>query len=171
MAFRVLFLCTGNSARSVLCEATLNHLDRGRFEAASAGSHPAGSVNPHALHQLRSRGMSTEGLHSKRWDTLSGPDVQRFDLVLTVCDNAATEPCPVLFGEFVRGHWGLPDPAAVDGTESEIADAFSITHRVIIARLQAFIQLPVENMEADELLDVLLRIEQWYPALPLGVGR
>jgi protein-tyrosine-phosphatase len=171
MAFGVLFLCTGNSSRSILCEASLNHLGQGRFEAASAGSRPAGVVNPHALDQLRSRGMSVAGLHSKSWETVSTPDAQRFDLVITVCDNAAAEPCPVLFGDFVRTHWGLPDPASVEGTESEVADAFSITHRIIIARMRALTRLPVETMNPGELTAALQRIEDGFPALPLQALR
>lgn len=167
MPFSVLFLCTGNSARSILAEFTLAHLGGERFAAFSAGSHPAGRVNPYALDQLRARGMSTEGARSKSWDEFPRGDAPRLDLLVTVCDSAAAEACPVVFGDFARVHWSLPDPAAVTGTVGDIAEAFARTHRVLIARLEALVALPVEEMDRDALLGAMQRIGQRHPALPM----
>lgn len=148
---RVLFICTGNSARSILSEATLNHLGKGRFEAYSAGSKPTGQVNPYALEELAAAGIPTEGLSSKSWDRFVGEDAPPLDIVVTVCDSAASEPCPVLFGDFVRTHWGLPDPAAATGSPVAIHEAFRQAHRLITYRLMALLNLPVETMSAEEL--------------------
>ena len=144
MTYRVLFVCTGNSARSVLAEATLRAWGGDRFETFSAGSQPAGRINPYALDTLSAEGIATAGLRSKSWDEFSGEAAQHIDLVVTVCDNAASEPCPVFFGDFVRTHWGLPDPAAVEGSEAEKRAAFAHAHAVIKARLHAFLVLPAE---------------------------
>lgn len=148
---RVLFVCTGNSARSILSEATLNHLGKGRFVAFSAGSKPTGQVNPHALEELVASGISTEGLSSKSWDQFVGEQAPPLDIVVTVCDAAASEPCPVLFGDFVRTHWGLPDPAAAKGDPATIQDAFRKAHRMITSRIMALLKLPIETLSADEL--------------------
>jgi arsenate reductase len=137
---RVLFLCTGNSARSVLAEATLRAWAGQRFEAFSAGSQPTGQINPFALAQLQAEGIATAGLRSKSWDEFA--DGAPMDVVITVCDAAAAETCPVVFGDFVRTHWGLPDPAAVQGTDAEKAEAFAQAHAIIKARLQALLALP-----------------------------
>lgn len=142
MLHRILFVCTGNSARSVLSEATLNAWGAGRFEAFSAGSQPTGRINPFAVAQLQSDGIPTGGLRSKSWDEFSGDDAPPLDLVVTVCDSAAAEACPVFFGNFHRTHWGLPDPAGVDGSESDKAAAFARAHATIKARLRALIDLP-----------------------------
>jgi protein-tyrosine-phosphatase len=142
MTHRVLFVCTGNSARSVLAEATLRAWGRTRFEAFSAGSQPTGRVNPYALDALAAAGMSTAGLRSKSWDEFFGDSAPSMDLVVTVCDSAAAEACPVFFGDFVRTHWGLPDPAAVQGTDAEIRAAFSRAHAVVQARMAALLELP-----------------------------
>lgn len=144
MTHRVLFVCTGNSARSVLAEATLRAWAGGRFEAFSAGSQPAGRINPYALDTLIAAGISTAGLRSKSWDEFSGEGAPRIDLVVTVCDSAASEPCPVFFGDFVRTHWGLPDPAAVQGSEADKRQAFALAHATIKARLMAFLTLSPE---------------------------
>ena len=144
MKHRVLFLCTGNSARSVLAEATLRAWAGNRFEAFSAGSQPAGKVNPYALGQLAAEGMATVGLRSKSWDEFATGDSAPMDLVITVCDAAAAEACPIMFGDFVRAHWGLPDPAAVEGSDEEKREAFRLGHRIIKARLQALLALPNE---------------------------
>ncbi|WP_108471630.1 arsenate reductase ArsC [Rhodanobacter thiooxydans] len=152
---RVLFICTGNSARSILSEATLNHLGAGRFAAFSAGSRPTGRVHPQAIEELKARGIATEGLASKSWDRFTEAGAPPLDIVITVCDNAASETCPVLFGDFVRSHWGLPDPAAQD---TDIAAAFRRAHRLIERRITALLQLPVETMGRDELQQTLDRI-------------
>ncbi|HET6604751.1 MAG TPA: arsenate reductase ArsC [Xanthomonadaceae bacterium] len=167
MAFRVLFLCTGNSARSVLAEATLEALGAPRFAAASAGSHPAGAVHPAALDQLRARGFGTDGLRSKSWDEFAAPGSAPFELVVTVCDHAAGEACPAFPGDFTRVHWSLPDPAAVDGDARARAEAFARTHRVLLARLQALVAEPVETMDRAALTAAMQRIERRYPPLPL----
>ncbi|WP_221282040.1 arsenate reductase ArsC [Chiayiivirga flava] len=142
MPHRVLFVCTGNSARSVLSEATLNAWGRGRFEAFSAGSQPTGRIHPFAVAQLQAEGIATAGLHSKSWDAFSGDGAPRLDVVVTVCDSAAAEACPVFFGDFHRSHWGLPDPAAVEGSDADKAAAFAQAHATIKARLRALIDLP-----------------------------
>lgn len=154
---RVLFICTGNSARSILSEATLNHIGKGRFEALSAGSQPSGRVHPAALEQLAALGMSTDGLASKSWDRFAQAGAPALDIVITVCDNAANETCPVLFGPFVKSHWGLPDPAAIRDAEA-LGEAFRKAHALIIRRVTALLQLPVETMHRDELQQALDRI-------------
>lgn len=138
---RVLFLCTGNSARSVLAEATLRAWAGHRFEVFSAGSQPTGVVNPHAIAQLQAEGIATAGLRSKSWDVFA--EAAPMDLVITVCDAAAAEACPVVFGDFVRTHWGLPDPAAVQGSEADKQRAFAQAHAIVKARLLALLALPV----------------------------
>ncbi|KAF1697933.1 low molecular weight phosphatase family protein [Pseudoxanthomonas jiangsuensis] len=142
--YRVLFLCTGNSARSVLAEATLRAWAGHRFEAFSAGSQPAGRVNPFALERLAAEGIPTTGLRSKSWDEFATADAAPMDLVVTVCDAAASESCPVVFGDFLRVHWGLPDPAAVEGSDEDRREAFRQAHRVVKARLLALLALPAD---------------------------
>lgn len=144
MTINVLFLCTGNSARSVLAEATLRAWGGSRFAAFSAGSQPTGRVNPFALAQLSADGISSTGLRSKSWDEFSAADAPRMDLVITVCDSAAAESCPVVFGDFLRTHWGLPDPAAVEGSDSDKQQAFAQAHDIVKTRLQALLALPAE---------------------------
>jgi protein-tyrosine-phosphatase len=153
---RVLFICTGNSARSILSEAALNHLGKGRFEAFSAGSQPSGRVHPRAIEQLQAAGVPTEGLASKSWGRFSEAGAPALDIVITVCDNAASEACPVLFGNFVQSHWGLSDPAAAAGEDA--AAAFRRAHAVIRQRIVALLDLPVETMERAELKQALDRI-------------
>jgi protein-tyrosine-phosphatase len=145
---RVLFICTGNSARSILSEATLNHLGKGRFEAFSAGSRPNGRVNPYAIEELKAVGIPTDGLSSKSWDRFTGEGAPPLDLVITVCDNAANETCPVLFGDFVKAHWGQPDPAAAQ-------EAFRVAHALVLYRVTALLNLPVETMSRDALKQAL----------------
>ena len=151
MKRRVLFLCTGNSARSVLAEATLRAWAGNRFEVFSAGSQPTGSVNPYAMAQLSAEGIPTAGLRSKSWDEFATEGSAPMELVVTVCDAAAAETCPVVFGDFLRTHWGLPDPAAIEGSEEEKREAFRQAHRIVKARLLAFLALPAEvwNDRAD----------------------
>ncbi len=147
MKRRVLFLCTGNSARSVLAEATLRAWAGHRFEVFSAGSQPTGTVNPYALDQLAAEGIPTVGLRSKSWDEFATAGAAPMDLVLTVCDSAAAEECPVVFGDFLGAHWGLPDPAAVEGGDEACRAAFQQAHRIVKARLQALLALPAEVWE------------------------
>lgn len=147
MAYNVLFLCTGNSARSIMAEAILNHKGKGRFTAYSAGSHPAGKPRPEALHQIASAGLSTAGLRSKSWDEFSAPGAPKLDFVFTVCDNAAKEPCPWWAGQPMTAHWGIPDPAAVQGTPSEIARAFRDAFTVLDRRIGLFLSLPLASLD------------------------
>jgi arsenate reductase len=151
---RVLFICTGNSARSILSEATLNHLGNGRFEAFSAGSQPTGRVNPYAIEELKAVGIPTEGLSSKSWDRFTKEGAPLLDIVITVCDDAASETCPVLFGDFVKSHWGLPDPAAANSAAARI-EAFRKAHTLVTYRITALLKLPVEPMSRGELQHAL----------------
>jgi arsenate reductase len=146
--FNVLFLCTGNSARSILAEAVLNHLGKGRFRAFSAGSHPTGEVNPFALELLRERGISTGGLYSKSWDEFALPDAPRLDFVFTVCDKAAGEVCPIWPGQPMTAHWGIEDPAAVDGDDAAKRRAMAIACRHLSTRINLFISLPFGKLDA-----------------------
>ncbi|MEO7068839.1 MAG: arsenate reductase ArsC [Rhodanobacter sp.] len=146
---RVLFICTGNSARSILCEATLNHLGQGRFEAFSAGNRPTGQVHLAAIKQLETLGLATDRLASKSWDRFVEADAPTLDIVITVCDNAVREACPMFSGDFVRSHWGLPDPAVA--APEAIEEAFRRTHQQIRRRLRDLVKLPVETMRRDEL--------------------
>jgi len=146
MTYNVLFLCTGNSARSIIAEAILNKVGAGRFHAYSAGSFPKGQVNPHALDMLARLGYDTGQLRSKSWDEFAEPDAPPLDFVITVCDNAAGEVCPVWPGHPATAHWGMPDPAAVEGTPSEIALAFADTYRMLDNRIEAFASLKMEGL-------------------------
>jgi arsenate reductase len=145
--YNVLFLCTGNSARSILAECILNREGAGRFAAYSAGSHPQGSVHPLALALLERKGFKTQQLRSKSWDEFSQPDSPAFDFVFTVCDNAANESCPVWTGQPMRAHWGIPDPAAVQGNESERGLAFAEAFRMLSLRISAFANLPIASLD------------------------
>lgn len=155
--FNVLFLCTGNSARSILAEAILNRVGGGRFKAFSAGSHPSGRVNPHALELLQRLGFETANLRSKAWDEFAGPGAPELDFVFTVCDNAAGEVCPVWPGQPMTAHWGMPDPAAVQGTAVEIATAFRDTFRGLERRIRMFTALPLASLDR---LSLTARIRQ-----------
>ncbi len=143
----VLFLCTGNSARSILAEAVLNHRGAGRFRAFSAGSHPNGRVNPYALALLAKTGLPTDGLRSKSWDEFAAPGAPPLDFVFTVCDNAANEACPLWPGQPVTAHWGLPDPAAVAGTEAEKEKAFRDTYVALERRISLFTSLQISGLD------------------------
>ncbi|OAI51643.1 hypothetical protein AYO46_07750 [Betaproteobacteria bacterium SCGC AG-212-J23] len=140
MVRNVLFLCTGNSARSILAEAYLNWAGRGRFYAHSAGSHPGGKVNPFALELLQRKGIPTDGLHSKSWDVFAKPGAPNLDFVFTVCDNAAGEVCPLWPGRPIKGHWGVPDPAAVQGSDEEKRKAFLDAFNRLSSRIDAFLK-------------------------------
>jgi arsenate reductase len=137
----VLFLCTGNSARSVLAEAILNASGGARFRAFSAGSHPAGRVNPFALELLAKNGIGTAGLRSKSWDEFARPDAPKMDFIFTVCDSAAAEACPIWPGHPVTAHWGVPDPAAVQGSDEERRRAFAEAFALLSERIRRFIEL------------------------------
>jgi arsenate reductase (thioredoxin) len=145
--FNVLFLCTGNSARSIMAESILNRLGQGRFGAFSAGSFPAGGVNPHALELLRRLNYPTGELRSKSWGEFADKSAPELDFVFTVCDNAAGEVCPVWPGQPMTAHWGMPDPAAVEGTEAEKHLAFADTYRMLNNRISIFISLPMSSLD------------------------
>jgi arsenate reductase len=145
--YNVLFLCTGNSARSIMAEAILNQKGNGRFVAYSAGSHPSGRPRPEALNQIESAGMSTAGLRSKSWDEFAVPGAPKLDFVFTVCDNAAKEECPYWPGQPMTAHWGIPDPAAVKGTPEEIARAFRDAFVVLDRRIGLFLSLPLGTLD------------------------
>ncbi len=147
----MLFLCTGNSARSIIAEAILRADGAGRFNAFSAGSHPAGRVNQHAIETLQKHGYPIARLRSKSWGEFETPDAPRMDFVITVCDNAAGEACPVWPGDPVRAHWGVPDPAAVDGSEHDKRVAFAEALRVLAMRVRALTALPVDALDRDSL--------------------
>jgi len=147
----ILVLCTGNSARSILGEVILTRLGAGRVTAFSAGSQPKGAVHPGALRLLAARGIDASGLHSKSWNTFTGPDAPQIDLVITVCGSAAGEACPVFPGTPLRAHWGLPDPAAVSGDDAAVDAAFAQTWDWLTLRAEAFLALPFETMERAEL--------------------
>lgn len=146
--YNVLFLCTGNSARSIMAECLLDDIGGARFRAFSAGSFPAGAVNPHALEVLERHGHRTDHLRSKAWDEFAAPGAPEMDIVFTVCDRAAGEVCPVWPGRPTSAHWGFPDPAAVQGEEAEIRAAFAETYREIAARVEVFAGLPLESLDA-----------------------
>jgi arsenate reductase len=143
-----LFLCTGNSARSILAEAILNHRGKGLFQAYSAGSHPVGRIHPFALKQLESAGLPVEGLRSKSWDEFAKPGAPKMNFVFTVCDSAAAEICPVWPGQPVTAHWGIPDPAAATGSPDEIARAFRDAFVNLGRRIDLFLSLPMEKLDA-----------------------
>jgi protein-tyrosine-phosphatase len=145
--YNVLFLCTGNSARSIIAEAILNKTAPGRFNAYSAGSHPKGQVNPHALDMLGRLGYDTSAFRSKAWDEFAAPGAPPLDFVITVCDSAAGEVCPIWPGQPMTAHWGMPDPAAVEGTPSDIALAFADTYRMLDNRICVFANLKMSGLD------------------------
>jgi len=145
--FNVLFLCTGNSARSIMSEVLLNRLGKGRFQAFSAGSHPRDSVHPLAIATLTRNHLPVDGLRSKSWDEFAAPGAPQLDFVFTVCDNAAQEICPVWPGQPMTAHWGIEDPALVQGTIEEQHRAFNTAFRALDARLRLFISLPLASLD------------------------
>jgi arsenate reductase len=156
--YNILFLCTGNSARSIMAEAILNHKGRGTFHAYSAGSHPTGKVRPEALKQLASAGISVEGLRSKSWDEFARPDAPELHFVFTVCDNAANEACPYWPGQPMTAHWGIPDPAAVKGSPEEIERAFHGAFLTLERRITLFLSLPLPTLERMAIQEEIRRI-------------
>jgi arsenate reductase len=146
--YNVLFLCTGNSARSILGEAILNRKGKPNFRAFSAGSHPTGKVNPYAIQQLETAGLSTAGLRSKSWDEFARPGAPVMSFVFTVCDNAANEVCPVWPGQPITAHWGVPDPAAVAGSNEQIERAFREAFVTLDRRIGLFLSLPLTSLSS-----------------------
>jgi arsenate reductase len=156
--YNALFLCTGNSARSIMAEAILNQKGRPTFTAYSAGSHPSGAVRPEALRQLEVSRISTSGLRSKTWDEFSRPDAPRLDFVFTVCDNAAKEVCPLWPGQPMTAHWGIPDPAAVHGTTEEVERAFRDAFFLLDRRISLFLSLPLSALDGISLKNEIDKI-------------
>jgi protein-tyrosine-phosphatase len=156
--YNVLFLCTGNSARSILAESIMNKLGKGQFRGFSAGSHPNGRVNPNALALLKHLDFPTAGLNSKSWDVFAKPDSPHLDFVITVCDNAAGEVCPYWPGQPMTAHWGIPDPAAVAGSDVEKMTAFRQAFRSMETRIKLFLSLPIasiDRMRLKERMDAI----------------
>ena len=155
--YNVLFLCTGNSARSIMGEAVLNKVGKGKFVGYSAGSRPNGTVNPDALSLLKRLGLCTSGLRSKSWEEFAQPDAPQMDFVLTVCDNAANEVCPIWPGHPVTAHWGIPDPVTVTGNDERVFRAFRDTFGMLSRRIDLFTSLPIESLDR---LSLKHRLEQ-----------
>lgn len=151
MTYNALFICTGNSARSIIAEGLLNDMGKGSFSAHSAGSHPKGAVHPLALETLEKLQLPTAGFRSKSWDEFTGADAPLFDFIFTVCDDAAGELCPVWAGKPVTAHWGIPDPAAVDGSDEDKRKAFADAARVLKRRIELFLSLPLQRLDSISL--------------------
>ena len=161
--FNVLFLCTGNSARSILAESILNQIGSGRFKAFSAGSHPSGSVNPQVLELLKKNGLPSTDLRSKSWDEFASPEAPALDFVFTVCDNAAGEVCPIWPGQPMTAHWGIEDPALIEGNDAAKRDAVSTAFRLLNRRISLFVNLPMSKLDAMSLkheLDVIGQLRE-----------
>ncbi len=168
--YNVLFICTGNSARSIFAEAILSRLGRGRFLAFSAGSHPKGAVHPLALDLLRRLNFPTEGLRSKAWEELAGPPAPAMDFVFTVCDRAAAEPCPVWPGQPMTAHWGVADPAEAQGTDLERLQAFRTAFKELENRIEIFVNLPLASLDRLKLQRRLDEIGRGRAAGSTGVA-
>ena len=169
--YNVLFLCTGNSARSILAESIINKLGKGKFRGFSAGSHPKGQVHPIALALLRQLDFPTDGLRSKSWDEFAAPNSLHLDFVFTVCDNAAGEVCPAWPGQPMTAHWGIPDPAAAQGTDVEKGFAFREAFRSMETRIKLFLSLPlasIDRMRLKERLDAIGRAPNPVPTMHLN---
>jgi arsenate reductase len=169
-SYNVLFLCTGNSARSILAESILRKDGAGRFIAFSAGNHPKGVVNPFALEVLAAHGYPAEGSRSKSWDEFAAPDAPKMDFVFTVCDNAAGEACPVWPGQPMSAHWGIEDPAAVEGTDIDKGRAFNEAFRYMRNRIAAFVALPLKSLDALSLKAKLREIGRLDGATDAAIG-
>ena len=166
--YNVLFLCTGNSARSILAEAILGRRGSGRFRAFSAGSFPKGAVHPAAVRLLNQLDYDTSAFRSKSWDEFSEPEAPQLDFIFTVCGNAAGETCPVWPGKPMTAHWGLPDPAAVEGSEAEVAAAFADTYRMLTNRIELFLALPLDAIDVMSLQNRLRDIGNTAGAEAVG---
>ncbi len=153
--YNVLFLCTGNSARSIMAEAILNKQGRAKFRAFSAGSQPKGAIHPYTISLLQRLGHDTAGLRSKSWNEFARPGAPEFDFVFTVCDNAAGETCPIFPGKPTTAHWGIPDPAEVRGTTAEIGVAFNDAYRMLSRRIEVFTALPIASLDGISLMNKL----------------
>jgi len=162
--YNVLFLCTGNSARSILAEVLINRWGQGKFKGFSAGSHPKGQVHPLALELLQSRGLTTEGLRSKSWDEFAQPGSPNLDFVFTVCDHAAGEVCPYWPGQPMTAHWGVEDPAAVEGTDAQKRHAFLLACNLLDARIKLFSSLPLRTLDRIRLQE---RVDEIGKTAPL----
>lgn len=162
--YNVLFLCTGNSARSILAEALVNKLGAPRFRGHSAGSHPVGRVNPHAERELRRMGLDPAAFRSKSWDEFAAPGAPPLDFVITVCDNAAGEVCPAWPGQPVTAHWGFPDPAAVEGDDDAKARAFASVAHGLAQRIGSLSNLPIDKLDRLALEDRVRRLGAQVPA-------
>jgi arsenate reductase len=147
--YNVLFLCTGNSARSIMAEALVTTMSKGRLQGFSAGSKPGGRINPFAIEQVKKTGYPVENLRSKSWNEFAGPDAPHMDFIITVCDNAAGEVCPFWPGHPATAHWGFEDPAAVEGTDEEKRTAFERIFQQITARMEVFVSLPIDQLDRD----------------------
>ncbi len=158
--YNVLFLCTGNSARSIMAEAIMNYKGRPNFTAYSAGSHPSGAVRPEAIAEIERAGLPTDGLRSKSWDEFAKPDAPKLDFVFTVCDNAAKEVCPLWPGQPLTAHWGVPDPAAVRGTAEEIKRAYRDAFMTLERRIGLFLALPLATIGSLAIKQEIDRIGQ-----------
>jgi arsenate reductase len=156
--YNVLFLCTGNSARSIMAEALVTTMGMGRFKGYSAGSKPGGKVNPFAIEQVKKTGYPIENLRSKSWDEFAAPGAPHMDFIITVCDNAAGEVCPYWPGHPATAHWGFADPAAVEGTEEEKRAAFEKIFKQIMARMNSFVSLPLHLLEKHAIQQEIARI-------------
>lgn len=156
--YNVLFLCTGNSARSIMAEAILNHKGKPNFTAYSAGSHATGKVRPEALKQLELAQLPTTGLHSKNWDVFAKPGAPKINFVFTVCDHAAREVCPVWPGQPITAHWGVPDPAEINGTPEEITRAFHEAFVILDRRIGLFLSLPISSLDKLKIQSEIERI-------------
>jgi len=161
--YNVLFLCTANSARSILAESILNARGEGRFRGFSAGSFPRGEVRPEAVRLLTSLGLPTEGLRSKSWDEFARPGAPSMDFVFTVCDQAAGEVCPIWPGQPVTAHWGIPDPAAVEGSDVEVAHAYAEAVRMLERRISLFLALPFTSLDRMSLTNRVREIGRFRP--------
>ena len=164
--YNVLFLCTGNSARSIMAEAILNFKGRPDFTGYSAGSHPSGTVRPEALRRLETAHIRTQGLRSKAWDEFSVPGAPKLDFVFTVCDNAAKEVCPVWPGQPMTAHWGVPDPAAVHGSEAQVERAFREAFFILDRRISLFLCLPLKSLDSLALKREIDSIGQTMTTVP-----
>lgn len=164
--YSILILCTGNSSRSIMAEALFNVLGKGRFQAYSAGSHPTGAVNPFAIERCAALGYDTSGLRSKSWDEFAVPDAPHMDFVITVCDQAAGEVCPIWPGKPMTAHWGFEDPAAFEGTDEEKRKVFNKVYRHIMNRVNQFVNLPLHVLDRNAIQREMRAIGQRPPGEP-----